>query len=176
MNGIVYIYIVNRRITSLDEIVAEVPEGTTKITCNNNGLLSLRGIERLPSVTTLYIRGNRFTSLEGLAGSNLTRLFIGGNHLTSLEGLAGSKVTDLDISCNHLTSLEGLAGSNVTTLNIYGNHLTSLEGLVGSNVTTLYIGGNPCSEQFENEFRREVSRVKQYYEDLWNTPKDPGFD
>jgi hypothetical protein len=52
------IYTVNHNIQSLDEIIDEVPEGTTTLQYVNKGCLSLRGIERLPSVTKLDIRNN----------------------------------------------------------------------------------------------------------------------
>jgi Leucine-rich repeat (LRR) protein len=168
------IYTVNRNIQSLDEIVDEIPEGTTILICNNKGCLSLRGIERLPFVTTLVIRDNQIRSLEGLVGSNVTTLNIRDNQIRSLEGLVGSNVTTLIINNNYISSLEGLAGSNVTKLHINHNQIRSLEGLAGSNVTYFYSSGNPCYEEFIDEFGRSVQKVKERYE--FNDMKDPGFE
>jgi len=73
------IFFVDRNIESLEEIVDEVPVGTIEIICINKGLKSLKGIERLLFVTTLYLYNNQITSLEDLVGSNVTGLNISGN-------------------------------------------------------------------------------------------------
>ena len=58
------VYTVRRNIEFLEEIVGEVPEGCTTLKCNDKGLRSLRGIERLPQITELDIRYNQVQSLE----------------------------------------------------------------------------------------------------------------
>jgi len=148
-------FTVERNIESLDEIIDEVPAGTITIICVGKELKSLRGIERLPSVTELYAAANRITSLEGLAGSNVTRLSVHFNLITSLKDLTTSNVTILDISYNQIASLKDLAGTNVTKL---------------------YISYNPCYEQFRDEFEGSVQRVKDYYNQFIDIPKNPGFD
>jgi len=148
-------FTVQRNISSLEEIVDEVPAGTTKLACFNQGLKSLKGIERLPTVTKLFVRGNQITSLEGLAGSNVVKLYIANNQVTSLEGLAGS---------------------NVVVLDIRNNQIASLEGLAGSNVITLYILNNPCYQQYQDQFEKSVQKVKDYYNQFLDTPKEPGYD
>jgi len=170
-------FTVERNIESLEEIVNEVPVGTTKIECINKGLKSLKGIERLPSVTALVIWNNQITSLEGLAGSIMSELNISDSQITSLKGLCGSAVTELYIFNNQITSLEGLAGSIVSKLYIVGNQkITSLEGLRGSAVTELYMCDNPCYRQFQNQFGGSVEKVKEYYNQFADVSKDPEFD
>jgi hypothetical protein len=94
------VFSVTRKIQSLEEIVDEVPEGTTELQCIHNNCRSLRGIERLPSVTTLSVVNNQISSFDGLVGSQVTTLSIYRNQITSLEGLAYTKVTKLYISHN----------------------------------------------------------------------------
>jgi len=198
-------FVVLYNIESLEEIVDQVPAGTTKIVCTNKNLRSLKGIERLPLVTALNVSNNQITSLEGLVGSNVTelvihhneiislkglagskvtKLYINNNQITSLKGLAGSKVIELYIAYNQITSLEGLRGSDVAMLGIPYNRVTSLEGLAGSimselyisfnqvasleglcgsDVTALSIHNNPCYQQFQDEFKESVEKVKEYY-------------
>jgi len=156
-------FFVQINIESLEEIIDEVPSGTTQIICIGKDLRSLKGIDRLPSVTKLNVSHNQITSLEGLAGSNVIELTIFGNQITSLEGLAGSNVLELNISNNRITSFEGLAGSNVSILHISNNQIASLEGLAESNVLKLYIYNNPCSQQIRDEFKESVEKVKEYY-------------
>jgi len=146
-------FIVERNIESLEEIVDLVPAGTIRLLCTNKGLRSLKGIERLPSITELYISGNQIASLEGLTGSN---------------------VTSLNVPNNKITSLKGLIGSNVTKLWISSNLIKSLKDLVGTNVTKLYISNNPCYKQFRDNFGESVQKVKEYYS--FDDIKEPEFD
>ena len=94
------VYTVRRNIEFLEEIVGEVPEGCTELRCNNKGLRSLRGIERLPQITTLDISNNQVQSLEFITGSNVTTLYISRNQIKSLEFITGSNVAHLYISGN----------------------------------------------------------------------------
>ena len=94
------VYTVRRNIEFLEEIVGEVPEGCTELRCNEKGLRSLRGIERLPQITTLNISDNQIQSLEFITGSNVTNLDISDNQIQSLEFITGSNVTKLYISGN----------------------------------------------------------------------------
>ena len=72
-------YIVNRNIESLEEIINEVPQNFDTLICNNKGLRSLRGIDRLPQITRLHVDNNQITSLEYIVGSNVTTLYIDNN-------------------------------------------------------------------------------------------------
>jgi len=96
----VTVFVVQRNIESLEEIVDEVPAKTTEIICLGKGLRSLKGIENLSSVKDLYVSYNQITSLEELCRSNVTGLNISGNQITSLEDLVGSNVTGLIIFDN----------------------------------------------------------------------------
>jgi Leucine-rich repeat (LRR) protein len=187
-------YVVNRNIESLEEIINEVPRDCNTLICNNKGLRSLRGIDSLPQITTLFVDNNQITSLEHIAGSNVTHLFIRNNQITSLEHIAGSNVTHLFIRNNQITSLEHIVGSNVTHLFIDNNQIKSLEyivgsnvtdlyiknnqieslqGIVGSNVKLLYIENNPCYSEFF-ELESSIKKVKERYSFL--DVKDPGFE
>jgi len=70
------IFAVDRNIESLEEIVDEVPAGTTGIICLDKGLRSLRGIENLSSIKGLYVSYNQITSLKELSESSVTKLHI----------------------------------------------------------------------------------------------------
>lgn len=135
-------YVVTHNIESLEEIVNKVSEECTTLICFNNGLRSLKGIERLPQIVKLYVYGNKLEYLEYLAGSNITYLDISDNKIRSLQGIIGSNITHLNIHKNRIRSLRGIAESNVTTLFISNNKIRSLEGIAESNVTTLSISNN----------------------------------
>ena len=145
-------YVVNRNIESLEEIINEVPRDCNTLICKNKGLRSLRGIDSLPQITTLFVHNNQITSLEGIIGSNVRTLCVGNNQITSLEHIIGS---------------------NVTHLYIRNNQITSLEHIVGSNVSTLYIENNPCYNEFV-ELGNSIEKVKERYSLL--DVKDPGFE
>ena len=73
----------------------------------NMNITSLEGLlPSLQDLTTLYIKYNSITSLDGLPPM-LTKLNISYNRIKSLEGLPATLIF-LDISQNHITSLEGL--------------------------------------------------------------------
>jgi Leucine-rich repeat (LRR) protein len=188
-------YIVNRNIESLEEIINEVPQNFDTLICNNKGLRSLRGIDRLPQITRLHVDNNQIESLQGIVGSNVihliiddnqieslehivgsnvTHLYIKNNLITSLQGIVGSNVLYLYISSNQITSLQGIVGSNVSTLSIINNQITSLEHIVGSKVTYLNIENNPCYNEFVVEFENSIEKVKERYSFL--DVKDPGFE
>jgi Leucine-rich repeat (LRR) protein len=166
-------YVVNRNIESLEEIINEVPRDCNTLICKNKGLRSLRGIDSLPQITTLFVDNNQITSLEHIAGSNVTHLFIRNNQITSLEHIVGSNVTHLFIDNNQIKSLEYIVGSNVTDLYIKNNQIESLQGIVGSNVKLLYIENNPCYSEFF-ELESSIKKVKERYSFL--DVKDPGFE
>ena len=93
-------YIVNRNIESLEEIINEVPMECNILVCRNKGLRSLRGIDRLPQITILFVENNQIESLRGIAGSNIINLSIENNQITSLEHIVGSNVIHLSIDNN----------------------------------------------------------------------------
>jgi hypothetical protein len=125
----------------------------------------------LTSLTTLYLAGNRLTSLTLSAGltnltgldldgnqltsftlppglTNLTWLSLLNNHLTNFSFLSGlTSLTTLDLSYNQLTNFTLPPGlTSLTTLDLSYNHLTSLTLLTGlTNLTTLYLSGNPLT-------------------------------
>jgi len=166
-------YVVNRNIDSLEEIINKVPRGCNILICRNKGLRSLRGIDRLPQITILFVENNQIESLRGIAGSNIINLSIENNQITSLEHIVGSNVTHLYIRNNQITSLQGIVGSNVIHLIIDNNQITSLEHIVGSNVIHLSIGNNPCYNEFV-ELENSIEKVKERYSFL--DIKDPGFE
>ena len=166
-------YIVNRNIESLEEIINEVPRGCNTLVCRNKGLRSLRGIDRLPQITTLRVENNQIESLQGIVGSNVIYLYIDNNQIISLEHIVGSNVTHLYIRNNQITSLQGIVGSNVTHLVIENNQIASLREIVESNVLYLYISSNPCYDEFV-ELGNSIEKVKERYSFL--DVKDPGFE
>ena len=77
----------NENLTSL---VGIVPQGTTRIYCDNNELTSLEGLPE--SIKYIDAHNNKLTSLKGLP-KGVQKIHCSNNQLTSLEGLPDSVVS-----------------------------------------------------------------------------------
>jgi hypothetical protein len=118
----------------------------TFLSCDNNQLTSLEGIENLVNLKILDCWNNQLTSLEGIENLvNLEALSCSNNQLTSLEGIENLiNLEKLWCSNNQLTSLDGIENLvNLEKLWCSNNQLTSLEGVENLiNLKELYCRDN----------------------------------
>ncbi len=125
--------------------------GLTKLTLRNCSLTTLKGVEKLTSLTYLDVGHNAIGNLTPLAGlTGLKTLYldenaVDGQDLSSLSGLKA--LTYLNISSNSVNSLAHIAGlSKLTHLYAGTNLLTDVYALASlSNLTHLDISANKIS-------------------------------
>tara|TARA_Y100001954_G_scaffold127093_1_gene136270 strand:- start:2405 stop:2968 length:564 start_codon:yes stop_codon:yes gene_type:complete len=77
-------------------------EKVTRLVLNGEGLTSLKGLEKLTQLKTLYLIGNQLTSVKELEKlTQLTWLNLNGNKLTDVKGLENlDQLKDLDLYNN----------------------------------------------------------------------------
>ena len=98
-----------------------------RISCDREGITSLKGIEYFTTITYLDCHSNNLTSLDLFKNTQLTYLDCHGNNLTSLDLPKNTQLESLDCSSNNLTSLDLSKNTQLTDLYCSNNDLTSLD-------------------------------------------------
>ena len=131
------------------EISLEEAEAITKIESYTNDITSVQGIEYMPSLRSLSVRGSssmysgQLTSLDVSNNMALTELNCSYNQLTSLDVSNNTALTHLNCSYNQLTSLEVSNNTALTYLDCIYNQLTSLD--VSNNTALTFL--DCCNNQ-----------------------------
>ncbi|XP_037537288.1 leucine-rich repeat and coiled-coil domain-containing protein 1 [Nematolebias whitei] len=96
-------------------------------------LTSLVDLPLRPAVTSLNLRCNHITRIEGLSLAwHLHHLDLSSNRISKIEGLSSlTSLRTLNLSSNLITKVEGLNGLvNLTRLNLSYNQINNLTGLL----------------------------------------------
>ena len=107
--------------------VSEANAFTGGISCYNEFISDLTGIEAFTALTTLVCSGNYLTSLNISSNTALTFLNCINNNLTSLDVSGATALNTLYCFDNQLTSLDVSSNSVLNSLNCKDNQLTSLD-------------------------------------------------
>ena len=127
---------------------------------------SVKGIEKLTSLSSLVLRFNNFDSIDlsentlltdlNLSSNNLsnidlskntllTDLNLSGNDLSNIDLSKNTLLTDLDLRFNNLDSIDLSKNTKLTDLNLSGNDLSNIDLSNNTLLTTLYLSGNDLS-------------------------------
>jgi len=121
-----------------DENGRLIPDLITSISCHEEGISNLKGIELFPSLTYLACWRNLLTSLDVSKNIALMNFDCVDNQLTSLDVSKNIALTKLRCSLNPLTSLDISNNINLTELECGINQLTSLD--VSKNISLTNLG------------------------------------
>jgi Leucine-rich repeat (LRR) protein len=118
------------------ELTCGMVQGITSLRAGSRGIVSLRGIENLTSLTSLWIRGNAITDISPLRDlTGLTSLNVAANRIRDIEPLRGlTQLTFLAISDNGaIEDIDPLSGLTTLTGTLWmgGNAIRDLEPLRG---------------------------------------------
>ena len=113
-----------------------------RISLNNSGVSSLKGIEFFTSLTNLSCGNNQLTRLDVSNNTSLTSLYCFDNQLTNLDVGNNTTLTSLDCSSNQLTNLDVGNNTVLTSLDCFGNQLTSLDVSNNTALTSLFCSDN----------------------------------
>ena len=121
------ITLTNGRIDPTNPTTLAALEAITSLSVSNKGITSLKGIEYLTGLTTLYCAINSLTALDVSKNPELTELVCAGNSLTTLDVSNNKKLTRLDCINNRLTALNVSNNTLLTDLECRVNYLTDLD-------------------------------------------------
>lgn len=122
--------------------VSEAVAYTGTITCINQNISDLTGIEAFTNLTILYCAQNQLTSLDVSNNTNLLELGCANNQLTSLNVSNCSVLYDLHCPYNQLTSIDLSTNTSLSYLNCSDNQLTSLNVSNNTSLVNLICGNN----------------------------------
>jgi hypothetical protein len=92
--------------------VSEAIAYTGVITCRNESIADLTGIEEFTGLVALYCSGNLLDSLDLSQNTKLVRLWCGGNSLTTLDLSNNPDLIEMYCSGNQLHTLNVASGNN----------------------------------------------------------------
>ena len=113
-----------------------------RVSLNNNGVSSLKGIEFLTALTSLSCGSNQLTRLDVSNNIALTSLSCPNNQLTRLDVSNNTALTSLTCVSNQLTRLDVSNNVALTSLSCDMNQLTSLDVSNNKTLTRLNCGNN----------------------------------
>ncbi|RKP03245.1 hypothetical protein CXG81DRAFT_3667, partial [Caulochytrium protostelioides] len=123
--------------------------------------LAMMDVTTYAQLAILEIRGNRFSSLAGLAAPKLEKLYAAKNELESLSDLgAAPHLTVLHLRENAITSLAGLENApKLARLNLRGNRINDVAALDAltalQEIKSITLDENPIQDSLEN-YRLEI--------------------
>ncbi|KIH87911.1 adenylate cyclase [Sporothrix brasiliensis 5110] len=124
-------------IQSLSSGLAPVADTLQELDVYDNLVSHMRGVEKLPNLTSLDLSFNKIKHIKHLAPlTKLVDLYLVANKVSSLDGLAdlpaAATLRMLELGSNRLRSIAPLAGFGFVALEelwLAKNKITSLEGL-----------------------------------------------
>jgi len=111
---------------------------TTYVSVSNEGISSLKGIEYLTALDSLYCSDNKLTSLNLSGNPLLTSLSCDYNQLTSLDVSGNSELYSLSCAGNRLTSLNVRQNLALESLTCSENKLSALDVTRNRSLRYLY--------------------------------------
>lgn len=92
------------------EPTAEQLESVTALSCNDKGIVSLRGVEKLPNLGKLFVNRNQISDVAPLAGApKLFSLGLEGNQISDITPLGALKeLSSISLAKNRLSDISVL--------------------------------------------------------------------
>ena len=116
------------------------------LNCGFRDISSTKGLEKMTSLTTLYVSSNQLTKLDVSKNTVLTELYVFYNQLTELNVSKNTALTYLDVGRNKLTELDVSKNTALTYLNVGSNKLTELDVSKNTSLTYLGVESNKLTE------------------------------
>ena len=115
-------------------------EDITALTCNNQGVQSVEGIEQLSALKTLFLSFNQIEDIDPLASlSSLSTLYLAGNQIDNIDALAELfELQVLSIQNNAIYEVSALRGlTKLAKLYSGDNQITDFTILADLNLAIL---------------------------------------
>ena len=116
------------------------------LNCGFRDISSTKGLEKMTSLTTLYVSSNQLTELNVSNNTALTDLNVWNNQLTKLDVSKNTALTSLDVESNKLTELDVSKNTALTALEVANNQLTELDVSNNTALTDLSVSSNQLTE------------------------------
>ena len=103
-------------------------DGIEYLYCSSKGITSVKGIEKLTNLETLYLDDNKISSMDLSHNTNLKDLIIEKNNVRSLDLSANTNLEALSAQGNGMYSLKlPQSASNIKSLGLGGNDLKQFD-------------------------------------------------
>ena len=106
---------------------------------------SATGIEKLTSLTSLYLSTNNLSSIDLSKNTSLTSLNLYRNNLSNIDLIKNTNLTDLYLSSNKLSSIDLSKNTKLTDLHLISNNLSSIDLSKNTSLTYLNLDNNNLS-------------------------------
>ncbi len=127
-------------LTVSDSLTAEQLQIIYTLNCDQYGINSTKGIERLTNLETLYLRDNNISEINLTKNIYLSNVYLTKNKLTSLNISKNSNLYVLDVSGNPLNVLDVSKNPGLETVFVDDTVYVSGENRISGYVT--YTGNN----------------------------------
>ena len=114
----------------------------TFLSCYNLGITRTNGLEKMTSLTSLFLIENPLTSIDVSKNTALTKLEVSDTPLTNLDVSKNTALTDLTVYRNKLTSIDVRNNTALTSLDVGANQLTSIDVSKNIVLTELSVSSN----------------------------------
>ena len=105
------------------------------LNCGFRDISSTKGLEKMTSLTTLYVSSNQLTELNVSNNTALTDLNVWNNQLTKLDVSKNTALTSLDVESNKLTELDVSKNTRLKYLAYEDNLFTKYYTLLDEEFT-----------------------------------------
>lgn len=138
------------QISADEDLLDDYPADSDDIACLHSRIRSIPSLhlERFPNLTTLCLRQNEITKIQGLP-TTLKELDLYDNLIGHMDGLEEfSSITTLDLSFNRIKHIKYVTQMKaLTTLYLVQNKISRIENLDGlDKLTMLELGANRIRE------------------------------
>lgn len=130
-------------------------------------IVSTKGLEKLTSLLTLDLMGNKIIELDITNNLELLSLSVSGNKLTDINLSNNDKLNLLSAFSNELSSLDLSNNVSLNSLYLDSNRITELDLSSNLNLSHLEITGNPLVNlDITDNLNLEILRVSGNFETL----------
>jgi Leucine-rich repeat (LRR) protein len=122
----------------------EIKEAT-RISINEQEIVSLQGVEFFTSLTELECSGNKLSKLNITKNKKLLKLDCSNNNLSTLDISKNTKLTDVKCSDNKLSKLSVTKNTKLVTLDCSNNKISKLSVTKNTELADLKCQNNKLS-------------------------------
>ena len=106
---------------------------------------SATGIEKLTSLTSLYLSYNNLSSIDLIKNTSLTKLALYRNNLSNIDLSKNTSLIELNLYSNNLSSIDLRKNTSLTKLVLDSNNLSSIDLSKNTSLTYLNLDNNNLS-------------------------------
>ena len=107
---------------------------------------STKGVEKLTSLTTLYLQYNNLSAIDLSHNTLLTSLYLNNNNLSTIDVSNNTALTSLDLSYNNLSVIDVSNNTALTRLDLENNNISVIDVSNNTSLTRLDLDYNNLSE------------------------------